>query len=390
MTLHRTNTPSRIFGGHVRPTPRILRALACALAVLTVPLSSCGTWSDGDAGETVVTPPRGNDGDGKDGGGGNGPAARTEQIAFTQAEAAQIEARYEKELAGRAKFAFDTGLADNQRLLVRKDLLALGSMRFEAPRGSYFSRAFGTADADGVLRYVAERVRVFLGSEPDARALTTGLLVGEAESDKAFLTAQNFGTLVWYESYLNRNPSVALGLNAEYPVSSMRDGLISILPGYTTLAFPTDSSGREVPVRVSGPSTLVHEARHSDCSVGLTAADVERIRETGDVLKGNTQCGHLHVKCPSGKGALAGLNACDDHLWGAYSLSYLYSLMVASSCASCSEEERAVAAMSAIDSYERVLPLPDVPQERGRLTLPALSEGGVPPPDMTHVESATW
>jgi hypothetical protein len=135
---------------------------------------------------------------------------------------------------------------------------------------------------------------------------------------------------------------------------------------------------------------LVHEARHSDCSVALTSADVERIRKTDDFLKGNTQCGHLHVKCPADRGALAGLNACDDHLWGAYSLSYLYSLMVASSCSSCTDEERSMAAISAIDSYQRVLPLPDVPQEPGRLTVPALSEGGVPLPDMTHVDSAPW
>ena len=354
-----------------------------ALSLSTLPLlgglASCGGDS-GDTGETVVVPPESDrDRDGR-------PESEVPslRLTFTEEQARAISAGYGKTVKPKFAFEFDKGLDANARLAVQSDLVDLAGKRFSTPKTRSFADAFGGTESSDALRYLGERIKVFLGADTKAAFLSSE--ASEARDERAFMTAANFGTLVWYESFVKKRPAAAFGADGKtYPVSSMRDGVISILPGYNTVSLPK-RAGKEFRFRAAGTSTLIHEARHSDCSEALTSADVTRIEITDDLLQGNTKCGHLHVKCPTGH-PLAGLNACDDHAWGAYTLSYVYSLMVATGCENCTEEEKIIASVSAIDSFDRVLPFPTRPQEDGKLTLPLLEGDGLPVPDMTHKES---
>lgn len=387
----KTKMNSRARSSSVRGT------LAC-FAALSAFVVACGSDDSSDTGETIVKPPQGSPGDDE------GRPVPTEELTFSDGEASDIESRFANEVEPRARFTFDSGLLPQQALAVKKDLLEIVGMRFAdvkpplrplvpAKIREDAKGAFGTADASGILRYVSERVKVFLGAEPKA-----GLLEGEAlfpygsvrEDEKAYMTAANFGTLVWYEALIRKQPGAAFGLTATYPVKSMRDGLISIQPGYNLVALPSDGRGSVVRVRLAGAGTLVHEARHSDCSEALAPADIERIRKNGgDVLSGNTQCGHLHVKCPAGH-ELEGINACDDHAWGAYSLSYVYSAFVAAACESCADFDVKVAALSAIDAYSRVLTFPKPGQSSDGATgleVPLTTSAVLPSVDMSHKET---
>lgn len=379
-------------------------SLLCA-ALLAAVVSGCGSDSSSDTGETITKPPAGKP--------DNGNSLRTEELTFTDQDASSIEARYGAEVEPRARFTFDDGLLPQQSLAVKNDLLELANMSFATSANSTpnvnprdvplktvqdATGAFGTPDATGILNFVSERVKVFLGAEPKATLLqdTSVSPLGvffsamrTGESDKAFMTAANFGTLVWYESLIRKQPTAALGATNTYPVSSMRDGLISIQPGYNLVALPTDADGNVVRVRLAGAATLVHEARHSDCSEALTPSDIARIQESGgDVLAGNPKCGHLHVACPPGH-ELAGISACDQHPWGAYSLSYVYSSFVAQACTSCTDFELRVAALAAIDAYGRVLTFPkDSNANTGTpLNIPLASPAVLPAADMTHRET---
>lgn len=400
-TKQKASARARLGKARVPAGLGIVASLAMGLNAFVV---ACGSGGGSDTGETITKPPQGRPGDGSEGGG----KVPTEELAFTEAEADSITARFAKDVEPRARFTFDAGLLPQQALAVKSDLLDIVSMRFQDAaflRDESLEKvlvdakgAFGTADAAGILKYVSERVKIFLGSTPKAGPVSfAGTLVstsGESEDDaKAYMTAANFGTLVWYESLIRNTPGAAFGLTDTYPVKSMRDGLISIQPGYNLVALPTDSQGNVVRVRFAGAGTLVHEARHSDCSQALAPADVERIRNArGDILEGNTQCGHLHVECPAGH-ELEGLNACDDHAWGAYSLSYVYSAFVASACTSCSEFDRRVAALSAIDAYGRVLTFPKTQESPGGTTgleIPLTSPVTLPAADMSHKETPAF
>jgi hypothetical protein len=73
---------------------------------------------------------------------------------------------------------------------------------------------------------------------------------------------------------------------------------------------------------------LVHEARHSDCTGGISQTDLQTLRDAQNddvtnALVAHMHCGHLHVKCPAGH-EYAGLQACDNEAWGAYTVGEMY------------------------------------------------------------------
>jgi hypothetical protein len=115
-------------------------------------------------------------------------------------------------------------------------------------------------------------------------------------------------------------------------------------------------------------STLVHEARHSDCTGGMDSDDVGRIRAGG--MPASTECFYRHVDCPKGH-PMAGLEACDEIAWGAYTMGALFSAALAKNCTNCSEEEKQQALMVTMDGFSRVL------------VLEAMMKGQLGDPDMS-------
>src|SRR5262249_4759019 len=133
-------------------------------------------------------------------------------------------------------------------------------------------------------------------------------------------------------------------------LNSSRVGIIQLGVGYTQ-KVGQGSEQRYARTEVERVSTLVHEARHSDCTGGLWKSDLERFRK-GD-MPTHRECGHLHINCPPDH-ALAGLPACDGAPWGAYAIGGLYSAGVFKTCKNCDEKTKALAKADALDQLSRV------------------------------------
>lgn len=74
-------------------------------------------------------------------------------------------------------------------------------------------------------------------------------------------------------------------------------------------------------------SYLIHEARHSDCSGGVSEADLSlarRAQSMDDYLNQTTspKCGYFHSLCKGGY--LKGIRACDEMPWGSYGVQAVY------------------------------------------------------------------
>jgi hypothetical protein len=150
----------------------------------------------------------------------------------------------------------------------------------------------------------------------------------------------------------------ANGINI--PIDSTRAGLMFIGPGYTDQLKVKDKEGQ---IRVKPLSVLyrtailVHEARHSDCTGGLTRADLAVLKQ---VFQGHRDmedynaidCGHLHVICPRGHD-YGGHPACDSKPWGAYAVGAVFAQGAAAAAASVKEQAELEA--DAVDSFSRLL-----------------------------------
>jgi hypothetical protein len=109
-------------------------------------------------------------------------------------------------------------------------------------------------------------------------------------------------------------------------------------------------------------STLIHEARHSDCPGGVNAADLQTIRtQPSDELFSlgrkimNKRCGFPHTTCSESRGfVLRGLVACEDQPWGPFALESIYAATIAKACTNCDESTLQEAQLMAIDAASRV------------------------------------
>lgn len=77
-------------------------------------------------------------------------------------------------------------------------------------------------------------------------------------------------------------------------------------------------------------ATLVHEARHSDCTGGINPSLRDIIYKSksyhellSQMPSGQLNCTHSHATCPPGH-ALAGVDGCDKDVWGPYGIQSIY------------------------------------------------------------------
>jgi hypothetical protein len=199
----------------------------------------------------------------------------------------------------------------------------------------------------GVVRYLDERVNYIFSSESDTDSL---IQVGRRMSDRvaqessgAVVMAMNIGMAGWliHEAVGPNQGTFFKFEGKKIPLSSSRVGLIQLGEGYS----------RDNVSSLERIETLVHEGRHSDCTGGLSQSALEGLRL--GILPSERACGHTHVACPEGH-PLAGLMACDDHPWGAYTVGAVFSIMMSRSCENCTESEKQMAELSALDSLSRV------------------------------------
>lgn len=215
-------------------------------------------------------------------------------------------------------------------------------IRGEEIRG--FQEVFQGNSSSSVSSYFNERVNYAISASTELidRTFVNGKEVRPPSDPPQVVTlALNWSKPLWLLTRLSPTDKVQVKINEEFvDISSTRIGLIQLGPD-----FPEINELLQV-------TTLVHEARHSDCTGGLPASDLERVRN--GLRPENNLCGHAHVACPPGH-ELEGEPGCDSHPWGAYTVNAIYTASLALACSSCTEVQKAVADIITIDSINRLL-----------------------------------
>jgi hypothetical protein len=253
--------------------------------------------------------------------------------------------------------------AESQRLNQDRDLIR--SLEIDGSKVKYFSNIFGGTDAASVVRYLEERVHWVVSSKKDLDQTIVSISErSESASDsKPQVVASNVGAAIWFAALLTGESAAGIKIGSSLvEIRSTRAGVIQLGEAYSSdLASPL--------LRVS---TLVHEARHSDCTGGVSKPDLQLLKSGREPSR--KECGHLHSDCPAGH-AYAGYPACDDHPWGAYAVEADYMAAVARSCPNCSAEDQKMALVVFADAASRVL------------DLDGLLEGKYGSPDMTSSDA---
>lgn len=243
----------------------------------------------------------------------------------------------------------------NLKNLIRSDLLRY--QNFEGlgniSTTSYVVPVFGR-NKQTRLNFLSDRVKIF-----------EGIPEGANPSDYENILAANIGAMSFLarEAWLQVGRTDVAATLSDY--QDPRNGVI-LAPQYHLLG----PMGRI--------STLVHEARHSDCTGGVKTSLVNSyIRANISGAQPNapytSACLHLHNACPAGHD-LEGISACDTHLWGAYAIGAMFSLLVDTKCENCTDEEKAEAALDSQDQFDRVLRFDEITDR----------ENPAPYPDMNH------
>lgn len=143
--------------------------------------------------------------------------------------------------------------------------------------------------------------------------------------------AMNIGTLLWYFGALeNRTATLRIG-GTSLQGDSTRVGIMIFGPGYKKYAGLEDEPSLEYPAEFRN-MILLHEARHSDCTGGITQKDLDVIRKAKNPKEFERNfkkfsCGHMHQTCPLGH-QYSGQTVCEGQEWGAYAVGTLYALAV--------------------------------------------------------------
>ena len=275
---------------------------------------------------------------------------------------------------------FDSQMSNSDSNLVQRDLVRLSQLQITSRPDSISSQYFRQSFSDGgnpdVMHFLTQRIHYFVplginfadrltGSTSDSDTLSRRLAT---TSGGGMVMATNLGVGLWFEQLASGSgPKGFLISDTRVPITSTRIGIVELGAGYSNSSV----------TQLQRMATLVHEARHSDCTGGLSAQDIERIRDQNlpaeERVPANRSCGHLHVDCPQGHD-LAGIPACDQHAWGAYSIEMVFAENVAYLCTNCTEEERQQARMTYFDSKLRVLVIKDM--LLGRYGIPDMSSSG--------------
>ncbi len=250
------------------------------------------------------------------------------------------------------EIGFEESMLSATQNLVNDDFTNISKINLST-KDNLFLDMFGGPSSKSVLNFIDERVNIVVpfGFEPELSALVSEeteanykLAAVTGKDEKKATVAENLGVAYWLGSVVENIPSLRMKIgNTFLKVNSPRIGLVKLGEHYSEF---------EQFVRMS---TWVHEARHSDCTGGLSDSQIKKIRETKEIKDTqNWTCGHLHSICPKGHD-YEGLAACDNSDWGAYAVGAVFGDAVAADCLNCTLEQKKIAQIYALDSWSRVL-----------------------------------
>ena len=278
----------------------------------------------------------------------------------------------------------DSGLTRKERRVLLEDGLKLQSLLLSDPEGSDGSNSFaglifGERSVGGVLKYLDQRVNYVISFresvedrlvEGVSSRKLEGQVAGLQRVDDQQTVAVNLGTLSWLIAEASRPASIKFKFSDQWvDVNESRVGIVQLGKIYSNMGLFKE----DLPA-IYRISTLVHEARHSDCTGGIKRSEIDQLLSTGEVAR--QSCGHMHGVCPAGH-ELEGIVACDVHAWGAYAVGAVFSAWVQRSCTNCNEKDKQSAYADALDSLSRVVPIEKM--LRGEAGIPDMSSSGVLP-----------
>lgn len=236
--------------------------------------------------------------------------------------------------ASQTLFTFDGSLTDRDRVSVCTDITSLNSVNVKNTTkdslSSSFDSIFSGKMADGrtdFLAYLYDRVIYLVANSKRDTGNTSSQVI-----------ATNVGTQYWLHSIASARPYSYMIAGTQVSIQTPRVGIVE-LNAYS--GFPTTER----------MSTMIHEARHSDCEKGFTDSDYKKLK-SGNV--GGIACGHLHIKCPVGH-ELAGQAACDPNGMGAYGVNAIFEKKMYQNCSNCSEKDKQTYLMMSNESFSRVI-----------------------------------
>ncbi|MEY3902115.1 MAG: hypothetical protein RL189_1421 [Pseudomonadota bacterium] len=259
--------------------------------------------------------------------------------------------------------SLDAAVSETERTLIKEDVRFLKSLTFNPDPNGYFAQTFSNNGVIDPLKFVDDRIGyiIGMGTSVESRFSYTSASGGNG---KSVTIATNIGMAVWLETVAQKRSIDFFINNTSIPVNDPRIGIVRLAEGYTNY----DGNGRPMNP-VARTTVLIHEARHSDCTGGLSERDALNL--SAGQLPENRSCGHLHTICESGD--YEGLPACDGREWGSYAIGWLYSNEMEKNCTNCTEAMRQTAKVVAIDSLLRV----------GTVRAAAMVSKTLPPPDLS-------
>jgi hypothetical protein len=262
----------------------------------------------------------------------------------------------------------DPTMPSAERNLLTSVVVDMMSADFVAEPGNAFARAFGVEGVDGVARYLDERIRYVLPSGVSGVRFRAGEILPPGESPDPFEVAaidvglednsgndaSNLSVALLPLAYAYRNQekmTVYLAFGGELvPMNAARMGVVRLGPLFadTSLRFVGEDGQVYLRTWVSRSTTLVHEARHSDCTGGIAREDLDQLKRTGRFA--NESCGYLHAPCPEFIRTEDGRvyphpyarlkrGVCDREVWGPHGMELAY-LSGLRACRTCGEHEK--------------------------------------------------
>jgi hypothetical protein len=219
---------------------------------------------------------------------------------------------------------------------VREAYRVMSELRFNAgasPHSAPYRAIFGY-EPDSLANYLAPRVHYVFSMQNDVPGLGVNTEIGTY--------ATNIGSLLWLLQLQHDTPAPLTLHGQPVTVESSRVGIIQLGPEFT----------RASATRIDRISTLLHEARHSDCVSGLGEEDMKWIRQ-GYFRQIDPMCMFMHTRCPAGHD-LEGIPVCENQVWGPYAMELLFNRVLDAECTNCTEKDRQAARIMAIETGNRV------------------------------------
>jgi hypothetical protein len=225
---------------------------------------------------------------------------------------------------------------------------------YDASHGGLFSTIYGGTTPRAIKNYLSTRIHYYMTADDLSRFSTNddGKYTGWANESNVEVGASNIGMGLWLQGLVDGVNVVITDGTQSYNVDNSRFGLMEIGPGYKP-SVETNRGSVPLPAAYR-QAILLHEARHSDCTGGVTQADLDVLRQSQSMTETEEKykakaCGHLHSACPSGD--YQGLLACDDIVWGAYAVQYIF---VDAMDAVATGVDKAILDMTVIDTKSRL------------------------------------